>query len=606
MSTTTPTTANPAPHYCDVAPDDCPVEVPRDGKNKSGNSATLTGAWLYPATAKTPPLLKVRYDGAGGKTMLWCHGLAADEWKLKLPKAASPPLYGLASIQPGEPVIVVEGEKSAAALHSLGVPAVGLPGANAAASVDLSPLDGLEVVLWPDNDKPGADAMDTLAERLARPHKRVNPAILETNPKADAADFVNEYLWAGQRVTTAAQLWQALHDALQAVEPPPPAPFGEHLPDDWLTQAVPPREFVFRDRIPLAAATLLVACGGTGKSMLSLELAASAAIGRTLISGFDPAAGPVGVALLALEDDKAEVWRRLQRIFLAFNLDYNAGDPVKLAHNLRLFCLPAFNAIAPEGNFAASDDLKRLSANLAEFKPRLVIADPLAGLLGGLIEENANEAAQAVIGILRSAIPDCAGLLVCAHTSKAERETSTTARGASAWMDAARQVIALRPVNKTETFALGNDAQLTVALQMTKSNYSALAPPVYLQRCTLPELGGVLKPFDFVDFKRKTEQARTASIAQAVVLALRDHPVTKQEAKGGAKDNDEKSKERGVNFRDAVDCHAKEKIRRTDLVACIGDLIKQGTITQRLVGKRMVLFCAAEVDSATDNGRCDL
>ena len=105
--------------------------------------------------------------------------------------------------------MMVEGEKSAAALHSLGVSAVGLPGALAAASVDLVPLDGVDVVLWPDNDKVGADAMDILAGRLARTHRRIDTDLLDLPEKGDAADLV-----AVGDLADSAAIWKRLGPAL--------------------------------------------------------------------------------------------------------------------------------------------------------------------------------------------------------------------------------------------------------------------------------------------------------------------------------------------------------------------------------------------------------
>ncbi|MGE0118694.1 MAG: AAA family ATPase [Dongiaceae bacterium] len=81
------------------------------------------------------------------------------------------PLYGLAEMAefPDKHVLVVEGEKSAegARDHIDSHCVVTWPGGTGAvAHVDLSPLKGKHVCLWPDNDEAGRKAMRAIADRL--------------------------------------------------------------------------------------------------------------------------------------------------------------------------------------------------------------------------------------------------------------------------------------------------------------------------------------------------------------------------------------------------------------------------------------------------------
>lgn len=78
--------------------------------------------------------------------------------------------YGLDRLasRPAAPVLICEGEKTtdaAAALFPSHV-VLGLQGASSARKVDLSPLKGRAVVLWPDADQAGDEAMRCLAARL--------------------------------------------------------------------------------------------------------------------------------------------------------------------------------------------------------------------------------------------------------------------------------------------------------------------------------------------------------------------------------------------------------------------------------------------------------
>ncbi len=378
---------------------------------------------------------------------------------------------------------------------------------------------------------------------------------------------------------------------------PQSGPMLETLPGNWYDLEVPPREFVFQHRVPLDVVTLLAAAGGTGKSTLALELAASAATGRALLPCFQPTAGPSRVAVLSLEDDAPELMRRLKRVVKAFRLDYDRADLHRLAENTRIYCPSSFYAVAtaPDGALCASVDLKRLSAELAEFKPRLVIMDPLAALLGGLAEENSNEVAQRVTGLLRGAMPPGAGLLLSVHCAKMDRATGATPRGAGAWSDAARQVLSMRPPDDREARVLGNDALRAVVLAVVKSNYSALSGPIYLMKSAEPETAGVLRGFDFHDYEAQSYRAKNTELAGAVLDALRTHPVTLQEARGCCSTQD--GKERGEAFRDAVAARLTRSISRNDLGSFLRDMQDRGTVAVQQAGQRRVLV---PVDTDTD------
>ena len=80
------------------------------------------------------------------------------------------PLYGLDSLAAhrGRPVLLVEGEKSADAASLLLPDWVCMTwpgGSKAVDKADFAPLKGRDVVLWPDADAPGRQAMNTAAKR---------------------------------------------------------------------------------------------------------------------------------------------------------------------------------------------------------------------------------------------------------------------------------------------------------------------------------------------------------------------------------------------------------------------------------------------------------
>lgn len=118
-----------------------------------------------------------RYETPEGKQIrCWTWGAKGDEapgWGCghwTKPR----PLYGLDRLaaRPGARVAIVEGEKAADAAQRLlpQMVVVTWPGgANAWKHCDLEPLRGRNVLLWPDNDAPGAECMERLAALLADP-----------------------------------------------------------------------------------------------------------------------------------------------------------------------------------------------------------------------------------------------------------------------------------------------------------------------------------------------------------------------------------------------------------------------------------------------------
>jgi Domain of unknown function (DUF6371) len=101
------------------------------------------------------------------------------------------PLYGLDRLaaRPEAPVLVVEGEKTADAASELfpDYVAVTAPGgSNAAGKADWSPLQGRQVVVWPDNDKAGAGFAKAVFKRV--PQARVVDLLKGLPDKWDLAD----------------------------------------------------------------------------------------------------------------------------------------------------------------------------------------------------------------------------------------------------------------------------------------------------------------------------------------------------------------------------------------------------------------------------------
>ena len=106
------------------------------------------------------------------------------------------PLYRLHKLgqYPSEVVVVVEGEACADALECPGYIATTWPnGSQSVHAADWSPLAGRVVVLWPDNDGPGLEAMagvHRILEGLGALVVTLDVEAMGLPPKGDVVDFL--------------------------------------------------------------------------------------------------------------------------------------------------------------------------------------------------------------------------------------------------------------------------------------------------------------------------------------------------------------------------------------------------------------------------------
>src|SRR3990167_4806995 len=133
-----------------------------------------TSAWWKYTDSQGQPLFYVaRYDTKEGKQIVPWSWSAEGKWVSKAWPVPRPlyNLFGLAQ-RPGIPALVVEGEKAASAANKLlgkSYAVTAWPnGSKAYGKADFSPLYGRKVLLWPDADKPGLDAMQAVAGLLAK------------------------------------------------------------------------------------------------------------------------------------------------------------------------------------------------------------------------------------------------------------------------------------------------------------------------------------------------------------------------------------------------------------------------------------------------------
>jgi hypothetical protein len=136
----------------------------------------------------------------------------------------------------------------------------------------------------------------------------------------------------------------------------------------------PPRDWLIYGLIPAREITMLSGDGGTGKSLLALQLAVAMATG-TEWAGQVPNRGRT--MFISAEDDIAELHRRLAAIVRAQSVsidDLESLDILPLAGRDAVLAAPRDSILKETALF------KALEAKLDELRPDLLILDTLADL----------------------------------------------------------------------------------------------------------------------------------------------------------------------------------------------------------------------------------
>jgi len=164
--------------------------------------------------------------------------------------------------------------------------------------------------------------------------------------------------------------------------------------DELAGNPAPKRPWHVRDLIPGRAVTLLQGDGGTGKSLLALQLAVATATGLPWL-GQDVERGKV--LYLYAEDDRDVLNRRL----VAITLDY--GMELDRLTGLKVMDVtgedPVLAAADRQGRIGPTERWAEMEAEIRAWEPALVIIDNLADVFAG--EENSRPHARQFIGLLQ-------------------------------------------------------------------------------------------------------------------------------------------------------------------------------------------------------------
>ena len=284
---------------------------------------------------------------------------------------------------------------------------------------------------------------------------------------------------------------------------------------DLLDTEAPDRTWL-NDRLPLGVVGLLAAAGGTGKSMATLQLAASVCTGLPWL-GFH-AGHPGSVLTFSAEDDRDEVHRRLRVVASHYRmLAGNRADEVDELLAERLFILDRVgddNRLTArfERDLIATPMADRIIATAQELPgPVLIVLDPLSRFDGGDGNDN-GDGTRLIEAAERIRKGTGATVLLPHHVSKAgirDPESGQEAvRGASGLVDGARWVGLLATMRRDDAKRYGVDPDQAghyVRFTTPKANYSAPWPGMWLER----KAGGLLVPTELKECRASPKTRRS-------------------------------------------------------------------------------------------------
>ncbi|WP_406736437.1 AAA family ATPase [Thioclava sp. GXIMD4215] len=233
---------------------------------------------------------------------------------------------------------------------------------------------------------------------------------------------------------------------------------------------VPERNWLVENLIPSGTVTLLSGDGGTGKSLVALQLAVACATGTKWL-GRGCSTGRA--MFLSAEDDEDELHRRLADIVEAKGLafeDLDGLDVCSLAGEDALFA-----NIDPKRGLFVSPLFQDIDTEIRLGKPAVVVLDTLADLFPG--NENDRAQARQFIGMMRGIAKrhDCAVVLL-SHPSLSGLQSGSGMSGSTGWNNSVRSRLYLHRIFQGDEEP-NPDARI---LETMKANYGPTGEEIRL------------------------------------------------------------------------------------------------------------------------------
>ncbi|WP_323509723.1 helicase RepA family protein [Glaciimonas sp. CA11.2] len=254
----------------------------------------------------------------------------------------------------------------------------------------------------------------------------------------------------------------------------------------------PQRKWLLNDCLPYGKVGMIIAPGGTGKSMLALQLSVSLATGDKFVDYWE--IGEVGASLLLFgEEDTEEIHRRLHNVVASLG----QTSPTKISDIESRVHAKSMTGIdnqmtrsLPAGSVTLTDYADRLILTANQITNlKLIIIDPASRFRGGN-ENAAEDTTRFVESLERVCQQTGATVLVLHHANKisqsAGEANQNASRGSSAMTDGVRwQMNLSRPSKEDARKSYGIPENLRhnyLLAAVTKNNYGPPQNDVVLMR----------------------------------------------------------------------------------------------------------------------------
>lgn len=241
----------------------------------------------------------------------------------------------------------------------------------------------------------------------------------------------------------------------------------------WDTRPLPPRDWTVKNRFLRRNVSILSGEGGTGKSLIMLQLAVAQILGRDWLRSV-PEKGRV--TIINCEEEEKEIVRRLRPI-----LDHYGASFAEIDRGLDIVSLAGKDAVLAypdrEGRIIPTDLFSELKSRVTDTQPVSIMLDNAADVYGG--KEIERTQVRQFITLLRGlGIAANAGVLMSSHPSLTGLASKTGLSGSTAWHASVRGRAWLRTPTTKDGDEIDRDIR---ELEFMKNQYGPLDETLMLR-----------------------------------------------------------------------------------------------------------------------------